>query len=186
MGRIRRGLSEDAYLSRMDALHRESRKGRRVECHFCRKEFAQGSLAVHLARQHGIYHANLLTGEEEAEEMCTLVLTKPAVCTGVHCSATGKLGCPVPGCPQGFPGKGAGSSWDLRWHFAFRHAPDRILVTGNNWFPCRLCRVQTAAAGTPAHKASKMCRYMWALWNQHASAARGGRSRVAPKLHGAQ
>ena len=41
-GRIRTGLSEDAYLSRMNALHRESKKGRRVECHVCRKEFARG------------------------------------------------------------------------------------------------------------------------------------------------
>ena len=31
LGWIRRGLSKDAYLSRMEALHRESRKERRVE-----------------------------------------------------------------------------------------------------------------------------------------------------------
>merc|ERR1711966_467005 len=67
-GRIRTGLSEDAYLSRMDALHRESRKGKRVECHICRKDFAQGSLAGHLARQHRVYHAHLMVDEEEAEE----------------------------------------------------------------------------------------------------------------------
>ena len=39
-GRIRTVSSEDAYLTRMDALHRESRKGRPVECHVCRKDFA--------------------------------------------------------------------------------------------------------------------------------------------------
>ena len=69
-GRIRTGLSEDAYLARMDALHRESRKRRRVECHVCRRELAHGSLAGHLARQHGIYHAHLMADEErEAEEV---------------------------------------------------------------------------------------------------------------------
>ena len=62
--------TEDAYLSRMDALHGESRKGRRMECHVCRKDFAQGSLDGHLARQHGIYHEHLMADEEgEAEEM---------------------------------------------------------------------------------------------------------------------
>ena len=63
--------------------------------------------------------------------------------------------CPVPGCTQGRPGKGAGTSWDLRWHFAFRHGPDRVRVAENNWFPCRLCGIQTAAAGTPAHRARR-------------------------------
>ena len=48
-GQIRAGLSKDAYLFRMNVLHKESRKGRRVECHVCRKGFAQGSLASHLA-----------------------------------------------------------------------------------------------------------------------------------------
>ena len=114
-GRIRTGLSEDAYLARMDALHRESRKGRRAECHVCRKVFARGSLASHLATQHGIYHVHsMATEEEDAEEACTTVPAKPATWTGIHYPATGKWGCPVPGCPQGRPGKGAGSSWDLR------------------------------------------------------------------------
>ena len=75
-------------------------------------------------------------------------------------------GCPVPGCPQGRPGKGAGASWDLRWHFAFRHVPNRVRVAGSNWFPFRLCGIQTAVAGMPAH-ASKACRYMWARRDQH-------------------
>ena len=79
----------------------------------------------------------------------------------------------MPGCPQGRPGKGAGSSWDLRWHFAFRHTPKRARVVGNNWFPCRLCGIKTAAAGTPAHEASKTCRYMRACRDQHAAVRRG-------------
>ena len=89
-GRIRTGLSENAYLSRMDTLHRESKKGGRLECHVCRKEFAAGSLASHLASQHGIYHAHLMADEEEAEEVCTPVPAKPAVWIGTHFPATGK------------------------------------------------------------------------------------------------
>ena len=147
-------MGQDAYLFRMNALHREFKKGRRVECHVCRKDFAQGSLAGHLARQHGVYHAHLMADEEEAEEVCTPVPTKPATWTGIHYPATGKWGCPVPGCPQGRPGKGAGSSWDLRWHFAFRHAPDRVRVAGNKWFPCRLCGIQMVTVSTPVHEAS--------------------------------
>ena len=81
--------------------------------------------------------------------------------------------CPVPGCTQGRPGKGAGTSWNLRWHFAFRHAPDRVWVAGNNWFPCRLCGIQMAAASTPVHEASKTCRYMWACRDQHVPALCG-------------
>ena len=98
-GRIKTGLSEDAYLSRMDALHRESRKERRMKYNVYWKEFARGSLASHLASQYGIYHAHLLTGEEKAEEVNTPVPTKPAVWTGIHYPATGKCSCPIPGCP---------------------------------------------------------------------------------------
>ena len=76
----RTGLSEDAYLSRMDVLHRKSKKGRRVECHICRKELARGSLASHLASQHEIYHAHLMADEEEeAEEVCIPVPAKPTL-----------------------------------------------------------------------------------------------------------
>ena len=92
-------------------------------------------LLSHLASQHGIYRVHLLTGDKEAEKGCTPVPTKPAVWTGVQYPAMGKWGCPVPSYSQGRPGKGTGSSCDLRWHFAFRHAPDRLRVVGNNWFP---------------------------------------------------
>ena len=40
-------------------------------------------------------------------------------------------------------------------------------MAGNNWFPRCLCRIQTAAASTPAHEASKTCRYMQARRDQH-------------------
>ena len=144
-----------------------------MKCHICRKDFAQRSLAGHLARQHGIYHTHLMAGEEEAEKVYTPVPAKPATWTGIHYPETGNWGCLVPGCSQGRPGKGAGSSWDLRWHFAFRDAPGRVRMAGNNWFPCRLCGIQTASAGTPANEASKTCRYMPARWDQHAATRRG-------------
>ena len=90
-GRIRTGLSKDAYLSRMDALHRESRNERRGECHVCQKEFARGSLASHLASQHGIYHARTpVDGREGGREVCTPMPTNPAFSTGIHYPATGK------------------------------------------------------------------------------------------------
>ena len=34
-GRMRTCLTEDAYLARLDALHRAARKGGKVECHVC-------------------------------------------------------------------------------------------------------------------------------------------------------
>ena len=44
-----------------------------------------GSLASHLATQHGIYNAHLMADEEEgAEEACTTVPAKPTTWTGSH------------------------------------------------------------------------------------------------------
>ena len=63
-GRIRTCLSEDAYLSRLDTLHRESRKAGKVECHICRKKFGKQCLASHLATQHGVFHSHLLAGAD--------------------------------------------------------------------------------------------------------------------------
>ena len=59
-GRIRTCLSEDAYLSRLDALYRANRKGGKMECHVCRGKFRKESLASHLDSHHGIYHFHLL------------------------------------------------------------------------------------------------------------------------------
>ena len=56
-GRIKLGLSEQAYLFQMDALYKKSMNGRRVEHHVCRKEFVTGSLVGHLTIQQGVYHA---------------------------------------------------------------------------------------------------------------------------------
>ena len=53
-GKVCTCLSEDAYLFRLDALHRAERKGGKVDCHVCRRKVRKGSLASHLASQRGI------------------------------------------------------------------------------------------------------------------------------------
>ena len=94
----------------------------------------------------------------------TLVPAKPAVVMGVHYPATDKWDCPVLGCPQGRAGKGAGSSWDLCWHFPIWHELGRVRVAGNNWFPCQLAGIQMEVAGVrqPTRLVCKTCRYMQA------------------------
>ena len=66
-GRLRTCLSEDAYLFRLDALHRADRNGGKVECHVCWRRFWKGSLASHLASQHGMYHSHLLAGADTCQ-----------------------------------------------------------------------------------------------------------------------
>ena len=68
-GRIRTCLSEDVYLSRLHALYWADRKGGKVKCHTCRRKFRKGSLASHLASQHGIYHSHLLAGADTCQPM---------------------------------------------------------------------------------------------------------------------
>ena len=60
-------LSEDAYLSRLDALHRTDRRRGKVEFHVCGVKFRKGSLAFHLATQHGVYHSHLLAGADTCQ-----------------------------------------------------------------------------------------------------------------------
>ena len=69
-------LCKHVYFSRVDALYRESWKGKRVE-YVCWKKFAPGSLVSHLASQHNIYHAHLMADKENVEEVCTLVPINP-------------------------------------------------------------------------------------------------------------
>ena len=66
-GRIRTCLSEDAYLFRMDALHRESKVNRKVEYHVCRKPFMTRSLESHLVTQQGLYYSHLVDKVGEGE-----------------------------------------------------------------------------------------------------------------------
>lgn len=72
--------------------------------------------------------------------------------------------------------KGAGylrDSWNLQWHFSYRHPEDRMAVGGAFLHKCRLCGMQVSTVGTPAHKASKMCQKMAAVRRQHAMEAHG-------------
>ena len=51
------GLSEQAYLFKIDVLYKKSMNGRRMEHHVCRKEFVTFFLVSHLTIQQGVYHA---------------------------------------------------------------------------------------------------------------------------------
>ena len=42
----------------------------------------------------------------------------------------GTFRCPVPGCPQGQEGAGCKTSFNLRYHFAYRHPADTVVVRG--------------------------------------------------------
>ena len=108
-GRIRTCLSEDTYLSRLDALHRADRKGGKVECHVCSVQFRKGSLASHLATQHGIYHAHLLAGADTCQPA-----DESRTYWARHLPAEGVWQCPVPECPLGREGKGAANEQALR------------------------------------------------------------------------
>lgn len=71
----------------------------------CQNEFIAGSLASHLASQHGIYHAHLLA-DKELGEVCISVPTKPKVWTSTHYPVTGKWELPCPRLPISPPWKG--------------------------------------------------------------------------------
>ena len=165
--RIRTCLSEDAYLSRMDTLHRASKKAGKVECHICQKKFGRLCLASHLASQHGVYHSHLLVGADVCQPAA-----EPRRLTAKHYINEDVWRCPVPDCPMGREGKGAASQQALRLHFSHRH-PNYLVVTAGNCFPrCRRCRVQTRAAGTPRHEATATCHSRAERRDQHAVAAR--------------
>ena len=80
-GRIRTCLSEDAYLSRMDALQRKARNSKKVECHVCRKEFVVGALESHVATQHGLYYSQLV--EERDKTGVCLPVADPQTYTAI-------------------------------------------------------------------------------------------------------
>ena len=70
--------------------------------------------------------------------------------------------CPVPGCPQGCDDSGMRDSWNVRWHFSYRHRGHKVAVAGECYRKCRLCGMQVSTVGTPAHEASTMCLRMTA------------------------
>ena len=62
--------------------------------------------------------------------------------------------CPVPGCP--FPGAKVPAG--LFSHFAQRHPQHTVRVQGRAFPKCRLCGLQTMAAGTPRHERTAACK----------------------------
>ena len=62
-------------------------------------------------------------------------------------------------------------SWNVRWHFAYRHHGHKIAVAGECYRKCRLCGMQVSTAGTPAHEASATCVRTTAARRQYAVAA---------------
>merc|ERR1711966_193049 len=88
-GRIRQGLSDEAYLALMDLEARAAAAARKVRCELCQVELATSSLVSHLESQHDVRHCYL------GEAVCPVA---PASYTARFMPATGKWLCPVPDC----------------------------------------------------------------------------------------
>ena len=78
--------------------------------------------------------------------------------------------CSVPGYPQGRDGSGMRDSWDVRWHFSYRHRGHRLAAAGECFRKCHLCGMQVSTAGAPAHEASATCKRATVTRRQHAVA----------------
>ena len=142
-----------------DALHRADRRRGKVECHVCGVKFRKGSLASHLATQHGVYHSHLLAGADTCQPV-----GESRTFWARHLPAEGVWQCPVPDCPLGREGKGAASEQALRLHFSHRHPNGRVGVGGNLFPRCEQCGVQTRDAGSVRHEASTYLdtfQYFW-------------------------
>ena len=133
-GRIRQGLSDEAYLALMDPEARAAAAARKVRCELCQVELATSSLASHLESQHDVRHCYL------GEAVCPVA---PASYTARFMPATGKWLCPVPDCPQGREGRGASNEANLWSHFAHRHPHGTVRIGGASPPKCRLCGLQT-------------------------------------------
>ena len=57
--------------------------------------------------------------------------------------------------------------FNRRYHFAYRHPVDKVLVDGACLPKCPSCGLQVGTAGTPEHLASKTCRELVAQRQQH-------------------
>ena len=151
-GKIRTFLSESAYRARMGEDFRGEGTGRKVECSECGKELAVGSLAGHLAKQHSIYQSFVLEEERDGSPPWS-----PWRWDAIYYPAKECYRCPVPGCPQGRDSSGMRDSWNVRWHFSYRHRGHKVAVAGECYRKCRRCGMQVSTAGTPAHEASATC-----------------------------
>ena len=155
-GRIRTPLTAESYEARMDEEFRAEKTGRRVNCHICRSSLAVGSLRSHLATQHNVYQCFVVKGSQEWP------LPPPRRMTASFFPEKWKFRCPAPACPQGQEGHGCKTPFNLRWHFAFRHPLDKVVIRGKYLPRCPLCGMQVArkVLGTAKDKESKTCRQM--------------------------
>ena len=90
--RIRQGLSDKAYLARIDPEAREATTVQKVQCELCQVDLVVGSLALHLETQHNMRHCYL------GKAVCPVA---PPSYEAQYMPATGKWLCAVPDCPQG-------------------------------------------------------------------------------------
>ena len=85
--------------------------------------------------------------------------------------AEGCYRCPVLGCLQERDSRGMWDSWNVRWHFSYRHRGHRVAVAGQCFRKCRMCGMKVSTTGTPAHETSATCRLATTAIRQHAVAA---------------
>ena len=135
---------DTAYRARMDDNFHGEYKGRKVECDECGKLLAVRLLAEHQAKHHDIYQLFVLEEEEDAPP------PPPRRWDAAYYLKEGGYRCPVPGCPQGREGHGVRDSYNLRWHFSYRHSQDRVAAGGVCLQKCRLWGMKFSTAGTPA------------------------------------
>lgn len=68
----------------------------------------------------------------------------------------GKLRCPVSSCPQKLKGHGCTLPFNPRWHFAYHHPRDEVVIRRKCFPKCHLCGIQVSYIHRPGHpKAQK-------------------------------
>ena len=156
----------------MGDVFRAEKTGRRVECHICRSSLAVGSLRSHLSTQHDEYQCFVVKDSQEGP------LLPPRRLTAAFFHEEGKFRRSVPACPQGHEGRGCKTPFNLRWHFAYHHPRDKVVIRGECLPRCPYCGMQVAreVLGTTKHEQSKTCRQMAARRHQHTVAAEGARA----------
>ena len=77
----------------------------------------------------------------------------------------------LPNCPQGQEGAGCKISFNLRYHFAYRHLANKVTAGGVCLPKCLSCGLQVGTVGIPEHLASKTCQELTAQRQKHEVAA---------------
>ena len=152
-GKILPSLLERAYRARVDEDFHSEGKGLKVKCSECGKELAVGSLAGYLAKQQDVYQSFVLEEERDGSPPPSPCRWDATCYPAEECFRY-----PVPGCPQGRDDRGMRDSWNVRWHFSYRHRGHRVAVAGECFSKCHMCGVQVSTAVTTAHEASVTCR----------------------------